>query len=367
MVYTYEQRTKIVEWYIETKSYVKTQRRFAAHFETRAKPSRRMIQYQVEKFREHGTVQNLNKTRSGRQRTGRSASNINAVRNSVVQSPKKSIRRRSQELTVTRNSIHRILRMDLNLYPYQVQITHKLTDFDMERRMEMGEWFNEMMEGDQEWIKDVWFSDVAHFHLNGIVSKHNYRFWGIKMPADFITQKPLHSSKVTAWCALSYRGIIGPFWFEDEDENAVTINQENYRRVVQTFCTNLCRKRNITFSTQWFQQDGATPHTAKETLEFLRQKFENRLISFKTAHLWAPHSPDLNPLDFFLWGYAKENVYKNNPQTVQELKAEITQFIRRIPNDMCQRVVENFAVRLNACMNRNGGHIEHFIHCRDQC
>ena len=68
MVYTYEQRTKIVEWYIETKSYVKTQRRFAAHFETRAKPSRRMIQYQVEKFREHGTVQNLNKTRSGRQR-----------------------------------------------------------------------------------------------------------------------------------------------------------------------------------------------------------------------------------------------------------------------------------------------------------
>ena len=76
MVYTYEQRTKIVEWYIETKSYVKTQRRFAAHFETRAKPSRRMIQYQVEKFREHGTVQNLNKTRSGRQRTGRSASNV---------------------------------------------------------------------------------------------------------------------------------------------------------------------------------------------------------------------------------------------------------------------------------------------------
>ena len=163
MVYTYEQRTKIVEWYIETKSYVKTQRRFAAHFETRAKPSRRMIQYQVEKFREHGTVHNLNKTRSGRQRTGRSASNVNAVRNSVVQSPKKSIRSRSQELALTRNSIHRILRMDLNLYPYQVQITHKLTDFDMERRMEMGEWFNEMMEGDQEWIKDVWFSDEAHF------------------------------------------------------------------------------------------------------------------------------------------------------------------------------------------------------------
>ena len=54
MVYTYEQRTKIVEWYIETKSYVKTQRRFAAHFKTRAKPSRRMIQYQVENLENMG-------------------------------------------------------------------------------------------------------------------------------------------------------------------------------------------------------------------------------------------------------------------------------------------------------------------------
>ena len=73
MVYTYERRTKIVEWYIETKSYVKTQRRFAAHFETRAKPSRRMIQYQVEKFREHGTVHDLNNTRSGKELAGRQA------------------------------------------------------------------------------------------------------------------------------------------------------------------------------------------------------------------------------------------------------------------------------------------------------
>ena len=160
----------------------------------------------------------------------------------------------------------------------------------------------------------MWFSDEAHFHLNGIVSKHNYRFWGIKMPADFITQKPLHSSKVTAWCALSYRGIIGPFWFADEDENAVTTNQENYRRVVHTFCTNLCRRRNITFSTQWFQQDGATPHTAKDTLEFLRKKFENHLISFKTAHIRAPHSPDLNHLNFFCGAMPKKMFTKIIPK-----------------------------------------------------
>ena len=85
------------------------------------------------------------------------------------------------------------------------------------------------------------------------------------MPADFITQNPLHSLKVIAWCALSYR-IIGPFWFEDEDENAVAINQENYRRVAQMFCTNLCQRKTIIFSTEWFQHDGGQLHTLPRTL-----------------------------------------------------------------------------------------------------
>ena len=65
-------------------------------------------------------------------------------------------------------------------------------------------------------------------------------------------------------------------------------------------------------------------------------------------------SPDLNSLNFFLWGYAKDNVYADNPRTLQNLKTAITRFIKAIPLDMCRRVIGNFAVRLNACLNRNG-------------
>ena len=94
-----------------------------------------------------------------------------------------------------------------------------------------------------------------------------------------------------------------------------------------------------------------------KTVQFHSRRNTFGLLTHLILTLWI----------FFLWGYAKENVYKNNPKTVQELKAEITQFIRRIPNEMYQRIVENFAVRLNACMNQNGGNIEDFIHCTDQC
>ena len=40
------------------------------------------------------------------------------------------------------------------------------------------------------------------------------------------------------------------------------------------------------------------------------------------------HSPDLNPPDLYLWGYLKDNVHENNPQTIGELKAAITAKIR---------------------------------------
>jgi hypothetical protein len=42
-------------------------------------------------------------------------------------------------------------------------------------------------------------------------------------------------------------------------------------------------------------------------------------------------SPDLNPPDFYLWGYLKDNVYENNTQTIGELKAAITTKFSEIP------------------------------------
>src|SRR6476661_2142954 len=57
----------------------------------------------------------------------------------------------------------------------------------------------------------------------------------------------------------------------------------------------------------WFQQDGATCHTANETMALLRDKFNGRVISRGNDVNWPPRSCDLTPMDFFLWAYLKEN------------------------------------------------------------
>ena len=101
--------------------------------------------------------------------------------------------------------------------------------------------------------------------------------------------------------------------------------------VLNKYWASLGHWRGVLRASQWFQQDGATPHTANETLAWLRQRFKERLISRRCNVEWTPHSPDLNPPDFYLWSFLKDNVYQGNPQTIEELKTVITAKIRAIP------------------------------------
>jgi len=39
-----------------------------------------------------------------------------------------------------------------------------------------------------------------------------------------------------------------------------------------------------------------------------------------TPDLWPPNSPDLNPVDYKVWGFMKEHVYKSLIKDVSELK-----------------------------------------------
>ena len=56
------------------------------------------------------------------------------------------------------------------------------------------------------------------------------------------------------------------------------------------------------------------PHLLNESLAWLQQRFPDRLISRRCDPQWSPHSPDLNPPDFYLWVYLKDRVYGNNPR-----------------------------------------------------
>ena len=64
----------------------------------------------------------------------------------------------------------------------------------------------------------------------------------------------------------------------------------------------------------WFQQHGATAHTAEISMPVLRKMFPGKLIS-RFAHIMWPSalSPDLAVPDCFLWGYVKSRIYETRP------------------------------------------------------
>ncbi|GFV65616.1 transposable element Tc3 transposase [Trichonephila clavipes] len=91
----------------------------------------------------------------------------------------------------------------------------------------------------------------------------------------------------------------------------------------------------------WFQQDGATCHTARATIDLLKDTFGDRLISRFGPVKWPPRSCDLTPLDYFLWVYVKSLVYADKPQTLDHLEDNIRRVIANIRPQMLEKVIEN--------------------------
>ena len=66
----------------------------------------------------------------------------------------------------------------------------------------------------------------------------------------------------------------------------------------------------------------------------MEKGFQGKLISNKLDFICPPRSPDLNPLDFFLWGYLKSRVFANKPKTIEELISNIRTDVANIPAEM---------------------------------
>ena len=186
MPWTKEEKIFSITTYLEMKSFKTVQAEFHRKFNFNNYPQNYFFNHWAHKLQATGSVNNLNKKAetpsSGRKLTATSNDNVNAVRDSVRRSPKTSIRRHSQELGLSCATVQRILIKDLQLYPYWIQIKHKLTPADMAKHDVMCWWFENKIEEDPNFLDDVWFSDKAHFLLCGHVNSKTNVLWGTPSP-----------------------------------------------------------------------------------------------------------------------------------------------------------------------------------------
>ena len=354
--YKQEERIRILQAYLRTMSISETQRDYRIHFKTRISPTKNAIKSLVRKFQETGAVHDAKKT--GRPKLIRTEVQINRVATDVANNSNTSIRRRSLQLGITRSSLQRILKKDLKLFPYKIQLCQELLPTDAEKRLAYAKSFLDLCKIDS-FTESVIFSDEAHFHLSGCVNRHNSRIWSHENPHQ-IQERPLHSPRVTVWCGISAGFLLGPYFFENDDGTTSTVTGEKYRSMMRNFMIPEIEKQGLV-QDFWFQQDGATSHTARETMALLREHFPGRLISRFGDVPWPPRSPDLTPADFFLWGYIKSKVYITKPRNMSELKTRITQETSLISAESLRKVMEETVKRAHTCLSFNGRHLKDII------
>ncbi|GFW01541.1 uncharacterized protein TNCV_5137241 [Trichonephila clavipes] len=118
---------------------------------------------------------------------------------------------------------------------------------------------------------------------------------------------------------------MGPYFFKNDEGHNVTVNGDRYRAMITNFFIPELNNHDV--QELWFQQDGATCHTARATIDLLKDTFGDRLISRFGPVDWLPRSCDSTPLDYFLWGYVKSLVYADKPQTLHHLEDNIRRVI----------------------------------------
>ncbi|GFU03647.1 DUF4817 domain-containing protein [Trichonephila clavipes] len=119
----------------------------------------------------------------------------------------------------------------------------------------------------------------------------------------------------------------------------VSVNGDRYRAMITNFFIPELNNHDV--QEPWFKQDGATCHTARATIDLLKDTFGDRLISRFGPVNWPPRSCDLTPLDYFLWSYVKSLVYADKPQTPDHLEDNIRRVIADIRPQMLEKVIEN--------------------------
>ncbi|GFV18503.1 DUF4817 domain-containing protein [Trichonephila clavipes] len=210
----------------------------------------------------------------------------------------------------------------------------------------------------RDFHKRILFSDEAHFWLNGYVNKQNCRIWSEANPQVYV-ETPLHPEKLTVWCALWAGGIIGPYFFKNNEGHNVTVNGDRYRAMITNFFIPELNNHDV--QELWFQQDGATCHTARATIDLLKDTFGDRLISRFGPVNWPPRSCDLTPLDYFLWGCVKSLVYADKPQTLDHLEDNIRRVIADIRPQIVEKVIENWTSRLDYIQASRGNTMPEII------
>jgi len=106
-----------------------------------------------------------------------------------------------------------------------------------------------------------------------------------------------------------------------------------------------------------FQQDSAPAHRARDTIKLLRHETPD----FIGPNVWPANSPDLNPVDYRIWGLIQERVYQTAIQDTDDLKQCLTCVWAELKQSVVDKAIKQWRPRLRVCIRAKGQHFKQLL------
>ncbi|VDO78960.1 unnamed protein product [Heligmosomoides polygyrus] len=88
---------------------------------------------------------------------------------------------------------------------------------------------------------------------------------------------------------------------------------------------------------------------------------ESHFPGYWTKDFWPPNSPDLNPMDFAVWGFLQQKVSSKSHQSLNALKASLQYAWDDIDVTFLRPTVMSVEKRLKACIAAKRACFEHLL------
>ncbi|HJY21324.1 MAG TPA: transposase [Hanamia sp.] len=285
---------------------------------------------------------------AGRPRNRRTVYVEEEILRAVEENPQISTREIAHNLNVPSNkTVHQVLQENL-LRPFRFTKVQPLYAGDNINRTAFCNTILQHVQN-ENFLRRILWSDECTFTRDGVFNSHNSHYWAMENPKLKYEIGHQRKFSVNVWMGIINHNVIGPIFIQNR------LNAAGYLEILHEVLDNLplARRQNMLF-----MNDGAPAHNAGNVRQWITDNFGNNWIGRNGPIPWPARSPDLNPMDFFVWGYLKEIVYATPPQTEQELRDRIDAAAQLITAEKLDRVHNSIPARLQLCLNTDGYQFE---------
>lgn len=203
----------------------------------------------------------------------------------------------------------------------------------------------------RDWMR-VLFTDSTKFELQHAPNSRNegsYVRAGEIVPAATINKHPPY---VHVYGGICGHFVVGPYFIEA----STSINGQLYSsEIIPKFLKDIKKLLNalgVGYEIE-FQQDGATPHFCKLTLD----KLDVSGINYWKKGVHPGNSPDLSYIENF-WGSMKQNIYRNGePKSIKQLQTRVRKYFKNFLPAACKKYALSMPRRLEALRAAEYGRI----------